>query len=364
MSKEIFQSYINDSHDITNISLNETILKDIAFITTRIATNKGVCTVLVTLAVYKVLNPNQDIRKHQDSMVDGFSGRSFDTKYITPVLATNGFNAMSESGWLTRSLEQPLPYDKDYPGKINPPDLKKAFLNLVEEINQSKENAEKILQVLLHGYIKHAEINKIVIHRIENNDIEISKLIFLLRQHFEYRYLNHGASKLPMLAFYAMYFILVKEMERYAGTQLKDLGSHTAPDDNSNSAGDVEVIKGEIVFEAVEVKLDKPITPQFLMVALKKIQKFKIQRYYILSGKPPKPEDIDEINSLIFEIDQKYGCHVIVNGLYETLKYYLRLISNVQEFLNKYIELVEGDSELNLNHKQKLSELIVLLFKS
>ena len=208
MTNDFLQSYIDSSYVITNILLDETILRDIAYITTRIATNKGVCTVLVTLAAYKVLNPNQDIRKHQDKMEGGFSGRSFDTKYITPILAKNGFKAMSESGWLTRSLEQSSPYDKNYPGQIRPPELKKAFLNLVEKINKSKENADKILRLLLRSYISDAEVNKIVIHRIENNDIGISKLISLLRQHFEYKYLNHGASKLPMLAFYAMYFIV------------------------------------------------------------------------------------------------------------------------------------------------------------
>ena len=44
------------------------------------------------------------------NMEGGYSGRSFDTKYITPFLKQKRFlGAMKESGWLTRSLEQNIP---------------------------------------------------------------------------------------------------------------------------------------------------------------------------------------------------------------------------------------------------------------
>ena len=74
-------------------------------------------TVLVTSAIYKLLTPSQDIRNHQISITDGYSGRSFDTKYVTPTLKKNNLTSMAESGWLTRSLEQPYPYNKNYEGK-------------------------------------------------------------------------------------------------------------------------------------------------------------------------------------------------------------------------------------------------------
>lgn len=77
---------------------------------------KGVYTVLVTSLVYKCLNKNQDVRLHQANMSNGYSGRSFDTKYITPFMKQKQFlGAMKESGWLTRSLEQNIPYTLDFP---------------------------------------------------------------------------------------------------------------------------------------------------------------------------------------------------------------------------------------------------------
>ena len=56
--------------------------------------------------MYKALNPAQDIRNHQASIEGGYSGRTFDSKYITPFMKLHKFPSMAESGWLTRALEQ------------------------------------------------------------------------------------------------------------------------------------------------------------------------------------------------------------------------------------------------------------------
>lgn len=91
---------------------------------------KAVITVVLTSVVYKILNPEQDIRNHQSSIENGYSGRTFDTKYITPFLKNAKFPSMAESGWLTRSLEQKVPYDSNYSGAIRPKSLKEAFFCL------------------------------------------------------------------------------------------------------------------------------------------------------------------------------------------------------------------------------------------
>ena len=89
---------------------------------------KAVLTVLITSLVYKIINPAQDIRKHQVSIEGGYSGRTFDSKFITPFMKSCKFPAMSDSGWLTRALEQKVPYDKNYSGAISPKELKPVFL--------------------------------------------------------------------------------------------------------------------------------------------------------------------------------------------------------------------------------------------
>ncbi|MCY4216481.1 MAG: hypothetical protein OXC92_05815 [Flavobacteriaceae bacterium] len=98
--------------------------------------NKSCVSVTLTLLYKKIENPFQDIRKHQDGMEGGFSGRTLDTKIITPFLTKENFSHNKESGWLTRSFEQPHPYDSSYPGKITPKSLKEKFLNLIHSIEE------------------------------------------------------------------------------------------------------------------------------------------------------------------------------------------------------------------------------------
>ncbi len=81
-------------------------------------------------------------------MTNGFSGRTVDTKYITPTLKELGLPAMAESGWLTRSLEQPYPYDFKYNGKITPIDLKTAFLKILDFVEQDSTKSETVLTLL------------------------------------------------------------------------------------------------------------------------------------------------------------------------------------------------------------------------
>jgi len=277
---------------------------------------------------------------------------------VTPTLKELQLPAMAESGWLTRSLEQAYPYNMDFNGKITPVQLKWAFLRTVEKIQKSKEDAEIVIRVLLNGGIEYRENNKVEIHRIASNDAQISKIIQLLEECFTTNFNIRGGSKLPVLAFYAIYSILVPEMGRYAGATLLPLGSHTASDKTSKSAGDIEVAKDGRIAEAIEIKLDKPATAHMVRIAYEKINKFGVSRYYILSGVEPKPSEVDEIKQLIFEIEQEHGCQVIVNGLYESLKYYLRLVSSPKNFINKFVELVEIDAELTLVHKNSLNMLL------
>ena len=348
------------SIDISDIAgeLDKQLVVDTKFILGRVSSNKGVYTVLITLALYKYLNPNQDIRNHKVELPNGFSGRSFDTANVTPVLKELNLPAMAESGWLTRSLEQAYAYDMDFKGKITPVELKWAFLRTVATIQRGKQDAKNVLRVLLNGGIEYRENNKIEIHRIESNDAQISVILELLEECFTTNYSTHGGSKLPVIAFYAMYSLIVPEMGRYSGAVLLPLGSHTASDRTSKSAGDIEVARDGIILEALEIKLDKPATAHMVRVAYEKINKFGVARYYILSGLEPDPSEIDEINELIFTVEQEHGGQLIVNGLYQTLKYYLRLVSSPKAFLDRFVDLVEVDKELSPIHKTTLSQLL------
>jgi DNA (cytosine-5)-methyltransferase 1 len=320
---------------------------------------KGVYTVLITLLVHKTLNPDQDIRFHQ-AQIGGFSGRNIDKQYITPTLQELGLPAMAESGWLTRSLEQPKPYTLDYPGKIGNKSVKEAFLNLIDWVQKNPDKAELVLRILLGQVIQNTNFTKIEITKIENNArLNIKLIVNSLEEHFNFNYKTHGASKLPVLAFYAIYQIFIEEVERYKLCALKKLASHTASDLTSRSAGDIEVFdENNKLFEAVEIKHGKKIDIQMIRIVKEKIVKYNPQRYCVFSSSDIEKSDSELIDMEISEIDNNHGCQIIINGTIPTLKYYLRLISSLDIFINKYSLLIEADSELQIDHKIKWNEIL------
>lgn len=326
-----------------------------------IESQRGVYTVLITLGIHKLLFPNQDIRYHQDNMEGGFSGRSIDTKYITPTLKGLHFPSMSESGWLTRSLEQPYPYNSYYNGKIGGNEkIKKVFLDLVHDIQHSDpRQLEQILQNLLFFGREIREKNKVDVVKIENSDsITISQVIETLEHFFERNFNISGGSKLPVLTFYSIYSILCEELKRFDGCSLGQLGSHTSSDRTSKSSGDIEVFKDGEVIESLEIKYSIDIDKHIVNRVYEKIIKFNPKRYYILTTGTIKKEDYDEIMILVEEIRDLHGCQLIINGLIPSLKYYLRLIDDVSEMVNRLSKNITEDKELKIIHKEVWSQLV------
>ncbi len=321
---------------------------------------KAVYTVVISLLVHKIIDPNQDIRLHQSNMVSGFSGRRIDTEYITPTLRQLNLPAMAESGWLTRSLEQPYPYDLNYQGKISNKAVKNAFLNIIDRVQQNPSLAEPILRVILHRVKQIVNLSKIAIVRIaDQENISIDLLADILDRHFSFSYKVKGTAKLPVIAFYAIFSCLLEEIKRYESCKLKTLGSHTASDLKSKTAGDIEIIDrdGKLV-EAIEIKHGREIDLSIVQIAKEKIFALNPNRYCIFSTLNINKEEKDAINAEVEEIAKIHGCQVIINGVIPTLKYYLRLISSPQAFLEDYAKLLESDREIQAIHKNKWNELI------
>ncbi len=68
--------------------------------------------------------------------------------------------------------------------------------------------------------------------------------------------------------------------------------------------------------------------------------------------------DKEDINQIIENIKNIHGCQIVVNGLIPTLKYYFRLIENLEDFINIYSNLIQIDSELKAIHKSKYNEFL------
>ncbi len=329
---------------------------------------KGVFTVLTTLLFYKIENPSQDIRYHQTELstdnIQGFSGRSFDTKNITPILKELELPSMAESGWLTRSLEQPYIYDLDYQGKISNKVVKTAFLSLIYAVEEMNIDPKSILLFIIHGVYQKSLENQIQITKLANPDLlTISNMVDILTEQFNYNYEVSGGAKLPMLAFHAIYQILLEEMAKYQGCYLMDIGSYTASDKTSRTAGDLEIFYQDTnkLKEAVEIKLGVTVDLNMLLRAKGKIIAFNPERYYILSTSEIKTSDISEIERNIEDIRKNHGCQIIINGVIDTLKYYFRLIANLEKFIEIYSHLIEKDSELKKVHKLYWNDKVIAL---
>jgi len=340
---------------VTQLNKNESDFLD--EIITYSESAKGVLTVILTSLVYKALNPSQDIRNHQDSIPGGYSGRSFDNKYITPFLKQCKFPAMAESGWLTRSLEQKIPYDLNYTGAINPANLKISFLQILNNV-ENDADVKLYLNYILQGLI--LKRNKQVIDLAKPTTLPINTILEILEQHFTAKYKAEGASRLPVLAFYAIYCCLIKETKRFDSKTLLPIESHTSADTRSGRIGDIEVIdENNRAFEALEIKHGITISLQIVQDAYAKFQTTPVNRYYILStALQANDAEWENIQAEIRRIKNVHGCQVIVNGLMPSLKYYLRLLENTYEFIDKYVDLIESDNALKFEHKENWNKII------
>ena len=147
--KDFLKSVYNTVKMTRDINLEKKFSKYIDVIADNVSNQKAVYTVLITLLVYKHFHEEQDIRYHQSKMEGGFSGRSFDTKYITPTLKELSLPSMVESGWLTRSLEQSNPYDSNYSGSISGNGVKEAFLSIINFVENKQIDSLNVLKYLL-----------------------------------------------------------------------------------------------------------------------------------------------------------------------------------------------------------------------
>lgn len=344
------------SDDFIKSNLNDDISKHLQEILNRSESAKAVLTVIITSLVYKIQNPEQDIRNHQTSIENGYSGRTFDTKYITPFLKSVKFPAMAESGWLTRSLEQKVPYDTNYSGAIRPGSLKTAFLETIDFIQKGNQ-LDDVLSYLFQGLIIQRNSQQIDLAKPLN--LPIATIVDLLSKHFDTKYSAEGASRLPVLALYAVYQCLISETKRFDGKTLLPMESHTSADSRSGRIGDIDIVdEKKRTFEAVEVKHGIAITTQLVKDAFEKFKTTQVNRYYLLSTANIDISEKDKIDQEIDRIRNIHGCHVIANGLTHSLKYYLRLLSDTSEFIENYVNLIENDTALKFEHKKEWNTII------
>ncbi len=352
------------SKDNTHFDLSETQENWVKIITEKAESQKAVLAVLITSVTKKIETPTQDIRYHKKELLNGYSGRGFDTRHVTPFIREKfqRFAMKGGSGWLTRSLEQAHPYTLEYLGKIRDTAVKNSFLQILNDVEENQADPRKYLQAIFASLIDVIARPQVSLSLFENTDedsiqssqsdpITINTIVNSLKYHFSFNYRVAGASRLPVLAVYSAYEMLMA-IERYKGKTLSPLKSHTTSDIKSGGIGDIEVLdENGNFFESVEIKHNIPISPQLVKDGYEKFYETPVRRYYLLTTAEPNVNESETVDQLIQQIHRQHGCEVIVNGILPSLKYYLRLLSNPKLFLDCYSKNLQLDFNQNTDIK-------------
>lgn len=310
--------------------------------------------VALTLCLCQILHPELDVRYHKtnlDTNAEGYSARGVDNAATVPFLTEKGLYHNVESHWLTRTMAVDTPYLPGTVLKTVPknagPDLI-VVANLIYNAQRDFEKVNAIAKILLMGLIYERNMGQIPLTRPKN--LSIDQVMFLLHKHFETHY-SKNAPRLPQIAIYAIYQCIVGSMKRYEDFTLMPLERMKAANRKSGSVGDIDLNKDKRPIEAVEIKYEIPIDKAIVIEATQKVQTEAVERYFILSTAAPKAEDLDEIQRIKESFLKSNGCEIIVNGVYDTIKYYLRLLESTNDFINNYADLLSDDPDLNYEHK-------------
>lgn len=363
-SYNIALSYIENEK---KIKIESSIKKDIEVLIENIDKNKSIVSALTTSLIKKILDPTQDIRLHRDDFEGGYSARSLDTK-VTSQFFKEYFPKYSnkETAFLTLSLRAKIKWDLEDGKNLNIRNktLKDSFLNIFYKVEEKNVNPKKYLNYLMFKLI---ELSKDEIKLLENNNINISKnnslnihsIISILEKHFN----SKKSSRLPVIAIYSIYEILVKSFKRFENKKLNKLEVHTSSD--KKTYGDIEIFEKNKPSEIIEIKHNIPIDKYSILDIYNKIKNTNINRYYILTtykNSFRNENDESEVIELISKIKNEHNFDIIANGILTSIKYYLRMFDNYQEFINIYTTNLQVDfknsTEINKEHIENWNEIL------
>ena len=308
---------------------------------------------IITGLTIKAAYPNIDVRYHQTQIQGqtdkpaGFNFRGVSEQFIYPWMEAHEFHG-AKSGWQTRTFERPKPYLLNYDENIG--NIKNAFLTIYDLVEKDPDKAIYALALLMLRRIELRERSKISL-AIPNIQ-DVLQITRFFEMHFFHAYKDSkGASRLPVLALYAIYTELIKELNRYRGKHLKALEAHSAADARTGSIGDIEVLNADNTpFEAVEVKHQLQITKAIVDSSKQKIRGSRVDRYYILTTSS-QHEPAKDVMAEVENVKKLLGTQMIVNGVIPTIKYYLRLLTNPSSVLSVYVHLLTTDSAIGFEHR-------------
>jgi DNA (cytosine-5)-methyltransferase 1 len=320
----------------------------------------------LTIAAYKAAVPSQNVCLAKAEIAGGFNARGADSEVTVPFLAQKGLHYNVETHWLTQAISflGELTHDalKGAKATFRPLQAGALLVSAAEALqNQPDEEASRFASAtasqLLYGLIKLRNSSKVVCTRPKG--LTVAQAMWLVEAHIGERY-KRNAPRLPQLALYSVYECLVASAARYAGTTLDPLNRMKSADRKKGTVGDVVVSRGGVPFEGVEIK-HREITFNDIVECTEKLKAEGVLRYYVLATEDVKAEDAERIIQIQSRFKASNGCEIIVNGVFDSLSYYLRLIPDINEFIFKYVGHVETDADTDYEHRVVWNELCTRL---
>jgi DNA (cytosine-5)-methyltransferase 1 len=369
---EILEGLLNKA--IANIDskkrkkYSEIIMSNIDVLVDSIDKNKSLVSALVTSLLKKTTNPTQDIRLHRTDFEGGYSARSLDTDITTPFFKQYFPKyANKESGFLSMATRTQIPWTKEDGSRIRThasKEFMRSFLEIFDAIESKKINPKDTLIYFFEKLQVLSSQQKVIFDEtIETSDfidiININSVLQMLEKHFSTD--ERGTSRLPVIAIYSIYQQLFKQVKRYKNKILRPLNIHTSSD--KHGYGDIEIWnKNNKPFEMVEIKHNISIDRNLVFDVAKKSENTGIERYYILTTAKSNFISLEEeeyINKFILKIQKDTDLYIIANGIFTSLKYYLRFIDDYKEFIKTYTQNLVEDSK----NSTEIKELHIIAWK-
>ena len=348
-------------------NIDATLKKDIDLLIDKIGSNKSIVSALATSLLKKIIDPKQDIRLHRTDFENGYSARTLDTKITSPFFKKYFPKyANKESSFLTLATREKIKWTINDGNnlKIRNKNLKKCFLDVFDQVEAHNKNPRNYLCYLFVKLIELTNKEDLIFQIAKKTNIKIGTLnintiLAMLKDHFSIKL----SSRLPVIAIYSIYEILIPLLKRYDRKKLLPLQVHTSSD--KHGFGDIEIYDEKYLpFEVVEIKHNIPIDKYMVFDIVKKINGTNINRYYILTtyARGFENQEIEQlVNKFIANINAERNIDIIANGIITTLKYYLRFIDNYNLFLNIYTKNLINDArrstEIKSFHIEKWIEI-------
>lgn len=357
---EILEKLYNDTIQIyethKEVTFPEAISGDVNVLIQAIDKNKSIVSALVTSLLMKICTPNQDIRLHRVDFEGGYSARSLDTNITTPFFKKHFPRyANKESGFLTLATRERIAWTKTEGQalKIRNRIVKNSFLSLLDAVQNNTLDASQILVYLFYRlHILSLHYKQIFDDAINTskytNVLNIHTILTMMEKHFSLPL----SSRLPVIAMYSLYELLLPVFETYRGKELRPLNVHTSSD--KHGYGDIEVWNiDNTPFEMIEIKHNISIDRNLIFDVIKKSQNTTIQRYYILTTAKDNFTSKEEelfINKFVLSIKNDTGIDIIPNGIYASMKYYLRFVADYKQFIHIYTKnlIVDADNSAEI----------------